>query len=168
MVKRLLALVALVLPALAQTEIHDALVKHWKASGDFTLAVAKAMPPGDYDFKPFPEVMTFRAVLLQVGMADRDACSYASGQQPSPLRGKVFGTNVRKEMVIQFLSDTFSYCSQAVAAITARKLESVAPNNSKMTVFENLWAHFTHTAHYRAQLEFYLRAKGVKPPDYAF
>jgi len=166
--KYLIALSALVLPALAQTEIHDALVKHWKASGDFMLAVAKAMPAGDYDFKPFPEVMTFRSVLLQVGMADRDACSYATGLQPSPIRGKIFGTDIGKEKVIQFLSDTFSYCNQAVASITSRKLESVATNNSKMTVFENLWSHFTHTAHYRAQLEFYLRAKGIRPPDYIF
>lgn len=166
--KRLLALVAVGMPALAQTTIHDALVKHWKAAGDFTLAVAKAMPPDGYDFKPFPEVMTFRMTLTQVGMADRDACWYASGITPPPIRGKPLGKDAEKGTLIQFLSDTFGYCNQAVASITATKLDAVASNNSKMTVFENLWSHFTHTAHYRAQLELYLRAKGIKPPDYSF
>ena len=27
---------------------------------------------------------------------------------------------------------------------------------------------FVHTAHHRAQCEVYLRAKGIKPPDYTF
>ncbi len=27
---------------------------------------------------------------------------------------------------------------------------------------------FVHTAHHRAQCEVYMRAKGIKPPDYSF
>jgi len=27
---------------------------------------------------------------------------------------------------------------------------------------------FVHTAHHRAQCEVYMRAKGIKPPDYRF
>ena len=42
MKRTLLAILALALPALSQTSIKDALVKHWKVTGDFTLAVAKA------------------------------------------------------------------------------------------------------------------------------
>ena len=44
MTKRLLMLAALALPAFAQTTLKDALVKHWKVTGDFTIAVAKLMP----------------------------------------------------------------------------------------------------------------------------
>jgi len=42
----LFTLLALALPAFAQTTVKDTLVKHWKTSADFTLAVARAMPAG--------------------------------------------------------------------------------------------------------------------------
>jgi hypothetical protein len=32
------------IPALAQPTIKDALVKHWKVTGEFTIAVAQMMP----------------------------------------------------------------------------------------------------------------------------
>jgi uncharacterized damage-inducible protein DinB len=37
-----------------------------------------------------------------------------------------------------------------------------------VTGFTWLWAHFTYTAHHRAQAEVYLRVQGTKPPDYQF
>ena len=42
--KLLLRALALALPAFSQTTMKDALVKHWKVTGDFTLEVAEAMP----------------------------------------------------------------------------------------------------------------------------
>ena len=45
--------------ALAQNTVKDALVKHWKTTTEFTLAVAQAMPPENYSFKPVPEEMSF-------------------------------------------------------------------------------------------------------------
>jgi len=39
-----LALLAVALPAVAQTTEKDILLKHWKTSGEFTVAVANAMP----------------------------------------------------------------------------------------------------------------------------
>lgn len=75
---------------------------------------------------------------------------------------------VDKETVIHFLSDTFDYCNRVVASMTPNKLDAVVSSTHKMTGFDLLWSYFTHTAHHRAQLEFYLRAKGIKPPDYSF
>ena len=40
--------------AFAQDAIKDALIKHWKMTGDFTIAVAKMMPAADYGFRPVP------------------------------------------------------------------------------------------------------------------
>ena len=70
----LLALLALSLPAFSQTTIKDALVKHWKATGDLTIAVAEAMPANDYNFRPNPEEMSFGQLMAHIGLADRNAC----------------------------------------------------------------------------------------------
>ena len=171
---KFLTFIALAVPALAQTSVKDALVKHWKVSSDFTIAVAKLMPAEDYSFRPVPEEMSFGQVLVQVGGANLSACSNASGTKRPEIPDKVLQAalgkaEIDKDTAVQFLTDSFDFCNQAVAGMTPEKLDAVVgPENRKMTGFEWLWAYFTHTAHHRGQLEVYLRLKGIKPPAYAF
>jgi hypothetical protein len=171
---KFLTFIALAVPALAQTSVKDALVKHWKVSSDFTIAVAKLMPAEDYSFRPVPEEMSFGQVLVQVGGANLSACSNASGTKRPEIPDKVLQAalgkaEIDKDTAVQFLTDSFDFCNQAVAGMTPEKLDAVVgPEKRKMTAFEWLWAYFTHTAHHRGQLEVYLRLKGVKPPAYAF
>jgi hypothetical protein len=171
---KFLTFIALAVPGLAQTSVKDALVKHWKVSSDFTIAVAKLMPAEGYSFKPVPEEMSFGQVLVQVGGANLNACSNASGTKRPEIADKVMQVargkaEIDKDTAVQFLTDSFDFCNQAVAGMTPEKLDAVVgPENRKMTGFEWLWAYFTHTAHHRGQLEVYLRLKGIKPPDYAF
>jgi hypothetical protein len=171
---KILTFLALAVPALAQTSVKDALVKHWKTTTDFTIAVAKLMPAEDYSFKPVPEELSFGQVMVQVGGANLSACSNASGAKRPEISDKVLQAargkaEIDKDSAIQFLTDSFDFCNQAVAGMTPEKLDAVVgPENRKMTGFEWLWAYFTHTAHHRGQLEVYLRLKGIKPPAYAF
>jgi hypothetical protein len=164
----------LAVPALAQSTIKDALVKHWKTSGDFTIAVAKLMPADSYGFKPVPDELTFGQVVIQVARANLGACAIASGTKrpdvaPALVEQESGKQAPDKDAIIQFLSSSFDFCNQAVAGMTPEKLDAVVgPPNRKMTGFEWLWAYFTHTAHHRGQLEVYLRLKGIKPPEYVF
>lgn len=169
----LLALVPLI-PAAAQSSVKEALVKHWKVSGDFTIAVAKLMPAEDYGFKPVPEEMSFGQVAIQVAGANFNACANASGTKYPPIPDKILQAvrgkgEVDKDSVIQLLTGSFNFCNEAVSSMTPEKLDAVVgPENRKMTGFEWLWSYFTHTAHHRGQLEVYLRLKGIKPPSYVF
>jgi hypothetical protein len=170
----LLALLVSAVPALAQSTVKDALVKHWKTSQEFTVAVARLMPAASYGFKPVPEELSFSQVLVQVAGANLSACANASGTKrpdaPQKIKDFVNGKGeVDKTSVMQFLNDSFDFCNQAIAALSPEKLDAVAgPENRKMTGFEWLWAYFTHTAHHRGQLEVYLRMKGIEPPEYMF
>lgn len=171
-----LTILALALPALAQTTIKDSLAKHWKTSGEFTLAVAAAMPADGYAYRVTPEEMSFGQLMAHIAVANLNACANASGLAKPALPPKIAewakstGTvDVDKETATQFLKDSFAFCDQAVAAMTPERLDSVVgPPARKLTGFEWLWAYFTHTAHHRGQAEVYLRAKGIKPPGYAF
>ncbi len=174
MEKTLLALLALALPALSQTTIKDALVKHWKTTGDFTLAVAKLMPRDSYSFRPVPEELSFGQLMVQIASANLNACALASGMPRPSVPDKIMegmkanSPEVDKALAVQFLTDTFKFCNDAVASITPEKLDAVVGTTRKMTGFEWLWSYFTHTAHHRGQAEVYLRIKGIKPPDYVF
>ncbi len=173
--KLLLTTLALALPALAQTSIKDALVKHWKTTGEFTIAVAKAMPADSYNFRPNPEEMSFGHVMAHIGQANLGACAVASGLDRPAVPAKLAAllrdehSDVDRATAISFLQTTFDFCNRAVDSMTPAKLDAmVGPGNRKMTGYEWLWAYFTHTAHHRGQAEVYLRVKGIKPPDYTF
>jgi uncharacterized damage-inducible protein DinB len=173
--KYFLMVLALAIPAIAQPTTKDALVNHWKVTGDFTLAVAKLMPAESYGFKPVAEELSFGQLMIQVAAANLSACAFASGKTRPAIPPKIAQSvreekaDVDKDSAVQFLRDSFEFCNQAVASITPEKLGAMAgPEGRKMTAFEWLWAYFTHTAHHRGQAEVYLRLKGIKPPDYVF
>jgi uncharacterized damage-inducible protein DinB len=171
-----LALIALSLPAFGQTGVKEALAKHWKTSGDFTIAVANAMPAESYSFRPNPDEMNFGQVMAHIALANLGACSRASGMTRPELPQKIAAwskdnnkVDVDRETAVQFLSDSFSFCSSAISSMSPEKLSAmVGPEGRQMTAFEVLWSYFTHTAHHRGQAEVYLRVKGIKPPDYVF
>ncbi len=172
----LLTVLALAVPALAQTTVKDALAKHWKTSGDFTIAVATTMPAESYNFRPNPEEMSFGQLMAHIAGVNLNACANASGLTRPALSPKIAEwakapqkVEVDKDTAVQFLRDSFDFCNQAVAAMTPNRMDTVVgPPNRNLTGFEWLWAYFTHTAHHRGQAEVYLRVKGIKPPDYKF
>ena len=171
------SILALAIPALAQTTVKDALVKHWKVTSDFTIAVAKQMPPDSYDFRPVPEELSFGELMVQIAGANMSACSQASGMTGPAVPEKIAQAlknekeriAIDKDVAVQFLTDTFKFCNDALASMTPEKLDAVVGRgNRKMTGFEWLWAYFTHTAHHRGQAEVYLRLKGITPTTYTF
>src|SRR5580698_5663190 len=172
--KKILLTLALAIPAFSQTATKDALVKHWKVTSDFTIAVAKLMPADQYGFRPVPVELSFGQLMVQIAAANVGACATASGKprpaMPASLTAalKDEKINVDKDGAVKFLTDTFDFCNQAIAAITPEQLDAVVGGQRKMTGFEWLWAYFTHTAHHRGQAEVYLRIKGIQPPDYVF
>jgi hypothetical protein len=174
MTKTVLTTLLLAVPAFCQTTIKDALVKHWKVTGDFTVAVAKAMPAESYSFRPVPEELSFGQLMVQIGGANLGACANASGMKRPAVPEKLTQAlrdekvDIDKDTAVQFLNDSFAFCNEAVASVTPEKLDAVVGTSRKMTGYEWLWAYFTHTAHHRGQAEVYLRMKGIKPPDYVF
>ena len=172
--KNLLVVMMFAIPAVAQNAIQDALVKHWKVSADFTIAVAKLMPADSWGFKPVPAELSFAQLMIQVAGANLNACSAASGMARPTIPADILQAvrdekDVEKDKAIQFLGDSFGFCEKAVATLTPDKLTAVVgPSGRKMTAFEWQWAYFTHTAHHRGQAEVYLRLKGITPPEYVF
>lgn len=173
---KLLTILALAISALGQTTVKDALAKHWKTSGEFTVAVAVAMPADSYNFRPNPEEMGFGQLMAHIAAVNLNACSNASGLTRPTLPSKIADwakdtqkVEVDKETATQFLRDSFDFCNKAVAAMTSSRMDTiVGPPARNLTGFEWLWAYFTHTAHHRGQAEVYLRVKGIKPPEYTF
>ena len=169
----LITMVALALPAFSRSTVKDAMVKHWKITGEFTLKVAQAMPAESYSFRPVPEDMTFGQVMTHIGAADVGACAAVSGMQRPDEPAQVAAwrkdqkLDVDKTTAVEYLTMVFNFCNKALEATTWDKLDAKVAN-TQLTGYERYWSYFTHTAHHRGQAEVYLRLKGIKPPDYVF
>jgi uncharacterized damage-inducible protein DinB len=172
----LVTMLVLAAPAFGQTTVKDALVKHWRTTGEFTLAVAGAMPAESYGFRPSPAEMSFGELMAHIASADFGACANASGRARPEVPPKIAvwakdsgKIDVDKETAVAFLKSSFEFCNEAIAGLTPDRLDTVVgPPARNLTGFEWLWSYFTHTAHHRGQAEVYLRLKGIKPPDYTF
>lgn len=172
--KRIILTLALAIPAFSQSTLKDSLVKHWKTTGDFTIAVAKLMPADQYGFRPVPIELSFGQLMVQIAAANLNACSLASGTKGPAAPANLMAAlkdekiDVDKDSALKFLGATFDFCNSAVSEMTPEKLDAVVGGTRKMTGFEWLWSYFTHTAHHRGQAEVYLRIKGIQPPAYVF
>src|SRR5438270_13393958 len=94
--KLLLTTLALATSAFSQTTLKDSLVKHWKVTGDFTIAVAKLMPADQYAFRPAPEELSFGQLMIQIAGANMGACSTASGMPRLTVPEKI-GQGIKDE-----------------------------------------------------------------------
>jgi uncharacterized damage-inducible protein DinB len=149
----------------------ELLVKHWQTSKTFTLAVVNAMPDDQYTFKASPAEMSFGEMGNHIAAANMHYCSAALNAPPSQgmSNEEKNAKDFSKATVTKRISDSFDFCIEGMQKMTdgdLLKMRGKAPR--QMTAYESFWGAFTHTAHHRAQLEVYLRLKGIKPPDYKF
>ena len=148
--------------------VHD-----WQISKQFTIDVAEAMPAEFYSFKPNPEEMTFGEQMLHIAMANAYRFHQISGIESPFLIDFNKPPSSDKANVLKVLGQSFDYVIDALPRITPEQLQHTwhipswkgrnDPDGRAMIL--NM---FVHTAHHRAQCDVYLRAKGIKPPDYTF
>src|SRR5215469_10648777 len=136
--------------------------KHFAALSGLSVAVAKAMPPDQYGFRPHPESMDFGQLMSHIATTNYQFCA--------GLKDSLFSTvpaPTEKDAVVKFLSDSFEYCSSVISNLTDPQLEAVHDSpDGRLPGREVLLAMYVHVAHHRGQAEIYLRDKGIRPPSY--
>jgi len=152
-------------PALAQTDIRTAVVKHLKTSRDFTLKVAEQMPEADYSFKLTPPQMSFAEQITHLAQEQAVFLAPFSNEKPSP--GKPATMN--KKDVLVFVRQSFDASIDKVSRLTPAQIsKTYNSEEGSMTGLELLMFLMDHTTHHRASAEMYLRAKGITPTEYQF
>jgi uncharacterized damage-inducible protein DinB len=137
-------------------------LKHWAIAKDLTIAVAQAMPADSYSFKPNPEEMSFGEQIVHIASANLSYCSRLGGEKPAFKKPD----KAEQGPAIDFLKQSFDYCSTAVTATDPDAMHGAA--GKEISGREIMLGAYAHMAHHRGQAEVYLRVKGVKPPDYKF
>jgi len=136
--------------------------KHFAALSGLSVAVAKAMPPDQYGFRPHPESMDFGQLMSHIATTNYQFCA---GLKDSPT--PALPSPTEKDSVVKFLSDSFEYCSGIISNLTDAQLSASHDSpDGHLPGREVLLAMYVHVAHHRGQAEIYLRDKGIKPPSY--
>lgn len=138
--------------------------QHFDALSALSIAVAKAMPPGEYAFRPDPPSMSFGEQISHVASTNYDYCA---GLKDSDLPAKPSPKD--KDGIVKFLSDSFDYCSAVIPNLTDEQLNQYHDSpDGRLLGREILLVMYVHVAHHRGQAEVYLRDKGIAPPSFRF
>jgi len=146
-------------PRLAQE-----LAATWERTAANLIDVADAMPEERYDFKPAPEVRTFREQLVHVaGTVQRfiDTANSTKGESEPPQK------TMTKADVVRLLTQTFQAGQAMIGSLTdAQMVEPVKfPFGDRMVSRYGFWmGPLQDAADHYGQLVIYLRLNGIVPP----
>jgi uncharacterized damage-inducible protein DinB len=140
------------------------LVATWDRGAADIIDVAEAMPEERYDFKPTPEVQTFRDQLVHVaGVVQRffDAAKGVKSESDQPHK------TMTKAEVVDLLKQTFQAGRENFVSLTdAQLLEPVKfPFGDRMVTRYGFWmGPIYQVANHYGQLIIYLRLNNIVPP----
>ena len=164
-------LAAAAVPSPAQSgsfvlQFRDSFLRHWQVERTYTLAMAEAMPPEHYEFKPVPVQRSFGEQFIHLAGANTRYFS-AFGLVPPPEVPKASD----KETVRQFVGASWDYTIEVLKKLTEKDLlrnDLGTPRFKPHSGTDLCLRAYTHTAHHRGQAIVYLRLKGIAPATWAF
>src|SRR5215470_1572942 len=119
--------------------------KHFAALSGLSVAVAQAMPPDQYGFRPHPDSMDFGQLMSHIATTNFQFCAGLKDSQPPALPSPA-----EKDGVVRFLSDSFDYCSGVIANLTEAQLSGSHDSpDGHLPGREVLLAMYIHVAHHR-------------------
>jgi uncharacterized damage-inducible protein DinB len=138
--------------------------QHFGALSKLSVAVAEAMPPEQYTFRPDPGSMTFGEMMSHIASTNFAFCA---GLTDADTPNTLAPGDKDKDAIVKFLSSSFDYCAAVIPDLTDEQLSKVHDSpDGRLPGRAILLALYVHVAHHRGQAEIYLRDKGIKPPSY--
>jgi len=143
------------------------LLATWDRAAKDIVDVAEAMPEGKYDFKPVPEVSTFREQLGHLAGIVQRFMDGAKGVKHEP--SEAYKTMTKAE-VVGLLKQKLQAGQEMIASLSdAQMLEQVKfPIGDRMVTRLTYWlGPLYQVRNHHGQLVVYLRLNGIVPPTTA-
>lgn len=150
----------------AQAYFQEEYPKVWERSTDYTRTIAEAMPEHLYDFKVYPEGMSFKEQQLHIVGNISFLCRHITGEYKSFYsRDEIEG--ISKKQVLQISDDAFSHVADLIGSIEPSELsEKVMFKGTEMTKKNIFYLIRSHTIHHIGQSIIYLRMNDIEAPEY--
>ena len=146
----------------------------------YLLDAVDLLPAAHFDFKPRPEMLTARQVILHIAEAERFWIHHVVEKEPfedfvvrhdDPAQGWVTLYDAPDHNALRFALEEYHRHSQRLFGLPVAELErrvTFTRPSGKREEFSLHWIlrHVEeHEIHHRAQLNLYLRMLGITPPS---
>jgi len=139
--------------------------KKWENAKNYTLELVTSMPEEHLDFKPTPEIRSFKEqcahIVKNMVWLSSSYLSDSSFEEEPDLE------KLGKEELLDWMERAFDFAGEIARAVPVKDLETqvdfFAGPMSKRQIMILMNDHVTH---HRGQLIIYARLKGIKPPRY--
>ena len=149
----------------AQDAFLEEYLKKWKNGAEYTIELAEAMPADKYDFKPSPEVRSFREQVVHI--MNNMVWLSSSYLTKVSFKGDLKHKELSKEQILVLLKQATLFAENAIKSLETKDLDvTVSFFAGPMTKRQILILMNDHMTHHRGQLIVYVRMNDVKPPRY--
>ncbi|MPR34049.1 DinB family protein [Salmonirosea aquatica] len=143
------------------------MVADWQRAKAFTQEYLDTMPADGLDYKPTPEIRSFREQMLHLANGNFNFASAASGKA-NPYQGKNLEKEdfTTKESLTKIVNESYDFMLASLDGLSDADMDaSVKLFGRDMTRGLAYAKAFEHQTHHRGQATIYIRMKGVKPPN---
>lgn len=161
-----MCLSVLCLPLAAQQPFAEGLLRAFTAyQENFEAAIAKTAP-ADLDYRPVPEVRSFREQAGHILDGNYSMCAQIKGE-PNPNKASIEKANQNKETLLRVAFEAGVYCKAALSAMTdGQGGDTVTLSNGSTRTKAYTAVHLVeHVGLHYGNLITYMRLKGVVPPE---
>ena len=145
----------------ADNAIVGPLKTQWESVKNLVVKVAEVVPEDKYDWKPTPEVRSFREQFVHIVGENHMLMGFVAGEKSSaPQNLKT------KEDIVKALNESYDYGAKVLAGMTDEKaMESVpAFRGAQQPRWSIAMANMMDNMDHYGNLVVYMRTNGITPP----
>jgi uncharacterized damage-inducible protein DinB len=148
----------------AQSGLLAPIKAQWDSGRALVTNMAEFIPEDKYDFKPTPEVRSFREQLSHLVGENYMFASMAAGE-PNPMPGDKVKALQTKADIVKALRESYEYGDKVWAGMSeAKALESIKLMGADSTRLRALLFQIVDNMDHYGNLVVYVRLNGMVPP----
>ncbi|MBI2818353.1 MAG: DinB family protein [Acidobacteria bacterium] len=148
----------------AQNSLLDAVKAQWESTRGLVTGIVGQVPENLYDFKPTPEVRSFREQFTHLIAENYMFMSQAAGEQP-PVDSSTINQLKSRDEIVKALAESYEYGAKVWAGMNDKKAMEMIPGRGgqqQMRLAAILSNIVDNNDHY-GNLVVYVRLNGMVP-----
>ncbi|OFW09753.1 MAG: hypothetical protein A3G20_09370 [Acidobacteria bacterium RIFCSPLOWO2_12_FULL_59_11] len=147
----------------AQGSFLGPLKTQWENIAKMVMGIAEIIPEDKYDYKPTPEVRSFREQLQHLVFENYNFMGAVAGDPP-PDRSKFEALKTRAEL-LQALKESYDYGAKVWAGLNEQKaMETITFRNTQTARWVPVLSNIADNMDHYGNLVVYVRLNGLVPP----
>ena len=149
--------------ARAADDIVGPLRTQWGITRDLVVNLVQIMPEEKYDYRPTPEIRSFRENVSHLILENYTFMSLVAGD-PAPDKAKIEALKSRDELT-KALSESYAFGERTLAALTdAKAVEKVTMRGQSVLRWYPVLYNIQDSMDHYGNLVVYVRLNGLVPP----